>query len=356
MPKPQINKIPPFDACLGAVVSISYVGHLPHANRIIIYDAASMTVVYDETKDGLALEHTIPPDILTNGTKYAIQGQVFDSFHNAGPLSDKVYFYCLAAPSFYFKDISDGSTFHSASIYASLIYEQENGEAIDEFRFYLYDDLKNLLMESETFFTTENANYAYRGLTDDRFYYLRAAGSTVNGIPLDTGYLKFFINYENPKDYKLIDAQCNEENSVVTYQTNFVVINPSDTETAYEYKDGFINLIDQTLVYDKDFTVTGNFTLSIRGKDMCRNAVVLTCANNLTSLSLSSYIYDDGGMRYKLAVSNGLCNYILYSEALFPKKEDIITIHIRRIHEVYQLTCFVEKQLVGEVNSHDLSQ
>lgn len=346
MSKPQINKILPFDACLGAVVSMSYIGHLPHANRIVICDAATLSVVYDETKNGLALEHAIPPDILKNGTKYAVQGQVFDSFHNASPLSDKAYFYCLADPSFYFEDIQNEDTFHSASLYASLIYEQENGENIDEFRFYLYDDLKNLLTESETFFTTESMNYAYRGLTDDRFYYLRAAGSTVNGIPLDTGYIKIFVNYENPKDYKLIDAQCNEQNSVVTYQTNFVVINPSDEDTEYEYRNGSINLINRTLVYDKDFSVTGNFTLSVRGTDMYRNAVILKCSDHITSLTLSSYIYDDGQMRYKLAVSNGLCNYLLYSEPLAPRSDDIVTIHIRRMGQTYQLKCFVEKQPV----------
>ncbi len=173
---------------------------------------------------------------------------------------------------------------------------------------------------------------------------MRAAGSTVNGIPLDTGYIKIFVNYENPKDYKLIDAQCNEQNSVVTYQTNFVVINPSDTEAEYEYRDGSINLIDRTLVYDKNFSVSGDFTLSIRGTDMYRNAVILKCSDHITSLTLSSYIYDDGQMRYKLAVSNGLCNYLLYSEPLAPRSDDIVTIHIRRVHFVYQLKCFVEKQ------------
>lgn len=342
MSKPQINKIIPFDAKSDYSVSISYIGNLPHSNRIIIYDAVTMVVVYDQVKNGLALNHIIPANTLTNGKKYAIQCQVFDSLNNASPLSDKAYFYCLTTPSFYFNGISNDDTFRSASIYATLVYDQAEGEEINEYRFYLYDDLKNLLVESETFYTNDNMNYAYRGLTDDRFYYIRAVGSTVNGILMDTGYIKIFINYENQKDYKLIDAQCNDQNSVVTYQTNFIVINPSDIDEEYEYKDGFINLIDKTLVYDKDFIITGNFTLSIRGKDMYRSATILKCSNNMTSFTLSSYIYDDDSMRYKLAVSNGLCNYILYSDPIIPSKDDIVTIHIRRINHVYQLKCFVE--------------
>ncbi len=342
MAKPQVNKIVPFDAKYDFTVSMSYIGNLPHSNRIIIYDAVTMLTVYDQVKDGLALDHTIPQNTLENGKKYAIQCQVFDSSNNASPLSDKAYFYCLTTPSFYFDDIDDDKTFRSASIYVTLVYGQLEGEEIDEFRFYLYDDLKNLLIESETFYTNANMNYAYRGLTDDRFYYIRSVGTTVKGIQLDTGYIKIFINYENPKDYKLIDAQCNEQNSVVTYQTNFVVINPSDLDSEYEYKDGFINLIDKTLVYDKDFMITGNFTLSIRGKDMYRNATILKCSNNMTSFTVTSYIYDDSQMRYKLAVSNGLCNYILYSDPIKPTKNDIVTIHLRRINNVYLLKCFVE--------------
>lgn len=343
MPKPQINKITPFDASHDAVISMSYIGHLPQSNRIIIYDAVTMSIVYDMTKDGLALEHKIPANTLTNGKKYAIQGQVIDSFDQASPLSDKSYFYCLTTPSFYFKDIENDDTFHSASIYAALVYEQPEGEEISEYKFYLYDDIKNPLIESEALYTTNNLNYAYRGLTDDRFYYIRAVGSTVHGILMDTGYIKIFINYENPKDYKMIDVQCNEQNSVVTYQTNFVVINPSDMDAEYEYQDGLIDLIDKTLIYDKDFMITGDFTLSIRGKDMYRSATILKCSNNMTAFTLSSYIYDDDQMRYKLSVSNGLCNYILYSEPIMPTSEDIVTIHIQRINHVYLLKCFVEK-------------
>ena len=59
--------------------------------------------------------------------------------------------------------------------------------------------------------------------------------------------------------------------------------------------------------------------------------------------TLSSYIYDDGQMRYKLTVPNGICNYVLYSEPIMPEMWDIVTIHIRRINNVYQLYCFIEE-------------
>ncbi len=342
MSKPVINRINAIDALKSSVVSMSYIGNMPYGNRIIVYDAATLEIVYDDISNGFSLEHTIPSNTLTNGRKYAIQGQVFDSQGNASVLSDKQYFWCLKTPAFYFSNISDGDVINKASVFATLVYEQEDWEDIAEYRFYLYDETKNLLSQSEPFYTTDNLNYAYRGLGDDRFYYIRAKGVTVNGVQTDTDYVKIFVNYENPGDYKLIYAECNENNSVVTYQTNFVVINPSDTATQYEYENGFINLTDRTLVYDKDFIISGDFTMSVRGKDMYRNATILKCSNDACGFTLSSYIYDDGQMRYKLSVPNGLCNYILYSSPIMPEIWDTVTIHIRRISHIYQLECFIE--------------
>lgn len=351
MSKPIVNSISPFDATKESKVSMTYIGNLPQSNRIVIYDATTLSIIFDDTQSGFTLEHTIPANTLTNGKKYAIQGQVFDSVGNASALSDKAYFWCFATPSFCFSNVNNDDTIATASFYANLVYDQPDWEDIAEYRFYLYDEVKNLLIESEAFYTTDNMNYPYRGLEDDKFYYIRAIGVTQNGIQMDTGYIKVFINYENPEDYKLIYAECNDKNSVVTYQTNFVVINPSDTATQYEYENGWINLIDKTLVYDQDFIVDGDFTMSIRGKDLYRNSTILKCSNDKMGFTLSSYIYDDGNMRYKLTVPNGICNYVLYSEPIMPEINDIVTIHIRRINNIYQLYCFIEE---GEEEKYNM--
>ena len=309
MSKPQINKIRPFDATQDFTISMSYVGNYPKTNRVIIYDAITLVEIYNSTTTvgKFEIEHTIPANTLINGKKYTVQGQVIDGNGIESPLSDKVYFWCLTTPLFYFQDIQDETVFNTASIYATLVYNQPDEEDISEYRFYLYDESKNLLIESEPFFSTDNLTYAYRGLSDDTFYYIRAIGVTVNGLQVDTGYIKIFVNYENLGTFKFIQAKCNERNSIVTYQTNFVIINSSDdTDGEYEYMDGWINLLDKTLVYDKDFIFTGDFTVSIRCRDMYRNATILKCSNENEGFTLSSYVYDNGEMRYRLTVPNGI--------------------------------------------------
>ena len=84
---------------------------------------------------------------------------------------------------------------------------------------------------------------------------------------------------------------------------------------------------------------------------MYRNQTIIRHSNENEGFTLSSYIYDSGQMRYKLTVPNGICNYILYSEPIMPEEQDIVTIHIRRINNVYQLYCFIE---LGEEELHNM--
>lgn len=341
--KPIINKITPFDASIGGLITMYYNGELPYKNRIVIYNADTLESVYDRTITNYNLEHAIPANTLKNGIKYAVQGQVFDSQGNASELSDKGYFWTFTTPLFYFSNIHNDDVINKASFFVNLNYTQNEYEKISEYRFYLYDDAKNILLESETYYNSNNFNYAFKALNDDRIYYVRARGITVNGFELDTGYIKVFVNYENPKEYKYIFAKCNDNNSIVTYQTNFVVINASGNEQ-YEYEDSFIDLIEKTLVYDEGFIVSGDFTMTIRMKMYGANSTLLKCSNSTCGFTITTPMDDKKYVRFKLTAPNGICNYILYSEPILYNVLDIVTLHIRRINNIYQLFCFVENK------------
>lgn len=341
--KPIINRITPFDASCGGLITMYYNGELPYKNRIVIYNADTLESVYDRTITNYNLEHNVPANALKNGIKYAVQGQVFDSQGNASELSDKGYFYTFTTPLFYFTNIHNDDVINKASFFVNLNYTQNEYEKISEYRFYLYDDVKNLLLESETYYNSNNFNYAFKALNDDRVYYVRARGITMNGFELDTGYIKVFVNYENPKEYKYIFAKCNDNNSIVTYQTNFVVINASGNEQ-YEYEDSFIDLIEKTLVYDEGFIVSGDFTMTIRMKMYGANSTLLKCSNSAYGFTITTPMDDKKYVRFKLTAPNGICNYILYSEPILYNVLDIVTLHIRRINNIYQLFCFVENK------------
>ena len=349
MAKPSMNKITPFDARYDKIVSMTYFGDMPYSNRIVIYNANSMETVFDDTVVSFSLNHTIPAHTLTNGVKYAIQGQTFNSEGIESVLSDKAYFWCFETPSFYFYDLRDGDTIESASYNATVIYEQPAWEAISMFQFHIYDGSQLLLAESDVLYDSDNMSYSFRGLESGHTYYIRCTGSTVNGMSLDTGYIRIHVRYENPNTYARIYATCDESTGVVHYETNLKIIE-SSTEGNFEYNNGFIDLIGKELVYDKDFTIPGDFTISIRAKNMYREGNIMTCKNSKYTFILSEHIDDEGGVRFKLTVPNGLTNYILYSERYVFNDEDLITLHLRRINDIYLIKCFIDYGYIDQTD------
>lgn len=335
MVKPIINKITPFDAGYDYTVSMTYSGNMSYKNRIIIYDAETLDVVFDETTTTYALKHIIPASTLTNGMKYAIQAQCFDSSGAASALSDKYYFWVLSTPSYSFSGINNGDTIEAATFTAIVNYSQSDGELLSTYQFYIYDSKKELLLQSSVLYDTENISYTYKGLSNSTAYFIRSIGVTERGINVDTGYIEIFIKYQNPETYTQIYAECDEETGIVRYYTNFKIIEPSEDKD-YSYNDGFINLKNDTLTYDQQFEITDDFTLKAILKNFKTNKVLINHSNDAYNFSLSALDYD-GKIVFKLTVPNAITNYILYSPALSITTASTVTVAIRRVNNVYQL-------------------
>ena len=61
---------------------------------------------------------------------------------------------------------------------------------------------------------------------------------------------------------------------------------------------------------------------------------------------MSSRIYTDKTLRFRLLVPNGTANYLLYSDRLTFAQEDLLTIAVKRKNNLYQLN--VTQQSGGE--------
>ena len=340
MAKPIINKITSVDALQDYVVTMTYNGNQPYSNRLIVYDGNTMGVLYDETIESFLLKHTIPANTLINGRKYAVQVQFFDIDGIASALSDKYYFWTLETPLFYFDGINNEDVIKSASLEVNVHYSQSNWEDVKSYKFSLYDATKNLLLESDTMYFAGTLSYVYRGLSNDTNYYIRCTGITERGIELDTGYVKIFAKYENSSLYSRIYAECDEYNGMVKYYTNLILIEPE--EDNYEYDNGYINLIDKTLTYKDNFLVSGDFTMSIKLKNAYRETTLLKCSNDNIGFTLSSIFADDESLMFKLIAPNGICNYVQYSDRIQVEMDDLVTVHIRRVNNVYKMVVFTE--------------
>lgn len=347
--KPQIKKIIPFDAGKDHEISIAWAGSRAAANRILIYDNETNQVVFDHKVSSYTLRHTIPAHTLTNGRKYAIQAQIFTAGDIPSALSDKALFYTFETPAFYFENVSDASLIDNSSFVASIHYYSPDWEDIGKYVFYLYDASKKLLLESSELTDASNISYAYQGLDNDTSYYIRCAGVTVNGMELDTGYVGIIVRFENPNTYARIYATPLPSQGCIQVATNLVIIQYNGTDS-FSYTEGMIDLRGRTLYYDKGFLIKDDFTLLLRGRNLWQTADILKMNHDDRGLTLSSRIYVDGSLRFRLLVPNGMGNYLLYSDPQYFENTDMVTIALRRQNNIYQLRVFMEPGFTPEGN------
>lgn len=340
---PIIKKIIPFDADKEYEISISWNGNRAYANRIIIMNSKTLEVVFDDTTPfpSFSLTHKIPAHQLLNGKEYIIQAQIFDQKNTPSLLSSNTNFYTLKTPEFYFYNLPNDHVVSDASFDVSMYYSSHDWESIDNYRFYLYDSTKKELLCSEILYDDMYLNYTYRGLESDCVYYLRCVATTIHGMTLDTGYVEITVKYKTPDNYSRIYATNNPKQGCIQVSTNLIIIQYNGTEE-FEYINGMINLIGRTLYYDEGFLVEGDFTLIIRGMHLWQTEEIFKMSNGIDNLNISSRIYTDGTLRFKLSVPNGIGHYILYTEPQKFSNEDMVTVCVRRIDNIYLIQCFTE--------------
>ena len=339
--KPIIKHIQPFDANKDYEISISWLGNRAHSNRIYIYDNETNTLVFDHTVSSYALKHIIPANTLTNGKKYVIQVQMIYGENISSALSDRVLFYTFSTPEFYFDNITNKSIINNSSLTTSIHYYSPDQENIGKYVFYLYDSSKKQLRSSNELTDNADISYIYQGLDNNTVYYVRCIGVTLNGMELDTGFIEITVKFENPNKYARIYATPLPSQGCIQVSTNLVIIQYNGTDS-FEYIDGMIDLRDKVLYYDKGFLIKTDFTLLLRGMNLWQTADILKMNNGNLGLTLSSHIYTDDTLRFRLLVPNGVGHYLLYSEPLVFKNTDMITIALQRKNNIYQLKVFMK--------------
>lgn len=368
MAKPIIKQMTPFDATVGTFVSFIWTGALARNNRMIIYDADTMRVIYDHTYNDAfySLTHEIPArlDGLKNGKKYAVTIQVMGqsesdshSFYPISDVSDKYYFWCSATPTFKLKGMQydDPVLVESSTLLVELEYSHPNGVAIDTYQFFLYNSVHELIDSSDVFKGSSSAfRYTYRTLDSNSIYYLRATGSTVQGVAMDTRveldgqeYKDYAISvkYEEPSLYAMFYAEPNPIIGTVDYYTNIINIESDRPSTDYIFDNGFIDLTNYpySVRYSDNFTIPKNFTISLKMKHAHKTCDILKGETNGKTAWLLQAIYDEDQemLRFKLTAYGPTTNYIIYSEPLDYTAYDIVTLHIRRVNGIYGLYPFI---------------
>lgn len=360
MAKPIIKQLKTFDATVGSTAYFVWTGFMAYNNRMIIYDASTMNVVYDNTYDEnhYTLDHAIPAKILTNGKKYAVSIAVLDINKTESTFSDKYYFTVSKTPTFYLKDLSTSTTLsvQNASYTAELVYSQADNVAIDTYSFSLYNSVKERIFTSDVYKGAKSSfKCTFNALANNSVYYISATGSTVQGVTMSTGLCPISVNYQEPSFYSVFYTTPNPIIGTVDYTSNMIDIESDLPSKDYRFEDGFVDLTKEpnSVRYSKNFTIPKNFTLSVRMKNVHKTCNVLKAQKSGEDLWLLRAIYDEDTkvFRFKLIVYGNTSDYIIYSDSLDFTNYDIVTLHIRRINGIYGLYPFITKSSVVVIDN-----
>lgn len=279
-----VDSITAFDATLDRKVTFTYSGNQCVANSITVYNSMNNAEVYTNRITSYALSHTIPANALTNGgsyyvkiTAYYIDGTEENSI--TSPASN--VFSCLKTPVWRFSNIAEGAVIRNASLQVLMYYEQEQGDLLNEFYVELYDYGHVLKYRSAAKYNADDPVDIF-DLEDNAIYYLRAYGTTVSGLYIDTrttfpNDVMITVDYIVAEVYSQAGLENVPDHGSIRVSLNVAHIEGySANGKAFSYTDSeYINLEDDMVVFDENVYMEDSFTFLLRGKNFLPDTVIM---------------------------------------------------------------------------------
>lgn len=201
--KPIISKFSVIDAAQKNTVRYTCYDDTVNEVEYVVCDNASGNIIIDQkvqTSGASSIRtFTLPAGLVHNRLlPYYLKIAVKNQSGKQSDLSDAVLFYCHEKPVLKFTDVDSTTVttipFPAFSFNVQYKNIEDHGETLSLYKYQLYDGDKNLLYE-ETHYGTIAHSFNVESLDNNKVYYVRATGETVNGYLLDTGFCAFRIAY-----------------------------------------------------------------------------------------------------------------------------------------------------------------
>lgn len=264
----SIYPITPIDAVIGGTIRFAWSGNQSFKNRCIIKNNETNQTVYDVTIETFKFEHAIDLSQakLTNGQKYNAFITVFDKDNKESDLPALGEpFYCLATPSFHFTNISEGQLIKTSSYNFQLGYTQENGELLNSWAVTLYNQSFSEIATSGIRYDTEPLSYTFDGFSNRSEYFIRATGTTINGIIVDTGYLTLSVTFDIRDVFSLLELTNRPNIGAIQLRSNIVSSEGHLEQDAVYIDNECLDLTNNSVSYTEGFLLHEDFSLVFIG-------------------------------------------------------------------------------------------
>lgn len=355
---PIMNPTAAFDASNAKSLTFNVIGgNQVVKNRLVVKNNTTNVSVYDNTITSFQFVHQIPANSLTNGAYYNAQVQTFDSSNNASAFSAPIQFRCYTTPVIEFTNIPVNNTINNSSFNFEASYSQLENELLNSYIFNLYDISNNIISTSGTQYINSttlpptNLSYQVNGFDDNTSYYIECVCQTVNNTVVSTGKIQFFVNYEQPNVWTLIELDNNMCGGYISISSNIISIDGiSNPNPPIYLGNEEINLTQDGswVKWIEGYEINKDFTLRLWGRSFKDFSNILTLSNNSDTPTGPNRIELNYNMEYdsennelnyfEMRVYSGSkIPYYLYSNSFKVTQSDLIHIWIRRINNVYDL-------------------
>ena len=232
------------------------------ANRLTIKNQSTNITVYQEKITTFNFSHTIPANTLSNGGYYSAYITTYNYSDTASTQSATVQFHCYTEPTWSFSNIPTGGIINNSAYQFNVSYNQTQGELLNNYSITLYDDEYSQVSTSGVKYVASTnlpliVQHTFSGFDNNEIYYIRAIGTTVNGMEIDTGYVQLIIRYEIPEVFTSVTLNNNCDGGYVTIQSNFVNIEGKSQPSPPNYINGMVDATKSNnyVQWDKNFVI-----------------------------------------------------------------------------------------------------
>ena len=332
--KPILYLIPSFDCSSGTTIKFSWLGNIPVSNTLRIKNNDTNTIVYEITQQTMKLEHTIRPENnLKNGTLYNASIKVTDGNNSDSEWSDVLLFYCFTTPTFTI-NIAPGQIIQAQTYGVDITYDQSEGELLQSYRIVVYNSNNEIIFDSNTRYVLDTVRIS--NLQDNGNYSIIATGTTVNGMNLSTGLIRFAVDFITSEAYFICELENIYETGGVYIKSNIVSVEGySDREVTY-INGEIADLTNNVVHFDENFSIDKNFSLLIKGSKFEINSQILRLRGTGETINVY-YKFDRHQSKYyfELEVVYNGGSYIIIEGA--PTTDTTISLWIKRINSLYQM-------------------
>lgn len=330
---PQVFSFKPFPSTEEYIFYFHVVsGNQVVKNQLQIQKTLDNTTVYNNTQETFQFSQTVAGSTLTNNTEYRYRFRTYDISNNVSQWSAWTVFLCLAKPIVTIDNIIDGKVNNQTFIFRGSYY-QENGELLQSYRYYLYNEDGTPIAYSPEMFDGL-LEYEFGGLQNNKIYNVELKVITVNQIEESSGLTQFTAEYIQPRLSTVVGLENLEDNAGISVNANIIqIIGKGENYSFIDNEKA--DVTNGRVWFDEGFSIERNFTLKIWLENIIKNKPFLKLYSNHGYIELS--YYGERIHAFKYMYDGGLVSHFASNNEIGMVSSDKVYIFMQQINDLIEL-------------------